>query len=121
MNTTTKDMTETTDTTKRPSPISYRPLDEAELRRQAAVRGLSVNAYINHKVFGKKPRLPVNVKNTAAEITALQHLTDALRAFDPLTISDPLIAEQLADLLERCLEHNSRRTIALLRDAGWRP
>ena len=124
MNTTIEGMTETPPKTKRKPPLSIRvPLDKEEAFWAAyAASGYStVNAFVVDSVLRKNRRFPAKTRDTAAEITALQHLTDALNAFDPLTISDPLIAEQLADLLTRHLEHNAERTIALLRDAGWKP
>lgn len=114
-------MTDTEKTPRRRAPISYRPSDEDELRRQAAARGMSINAYIDHRVFGKRPRLPAKQKDAANHITALQNQTDELKKFGPSAISDPGTAERLSRLLEENLALNSRLVTAILRNAGWRP
>ena len=117
-------MTHETPKRKRKAPLSIRvPLDKEKAfwAAYAASGYSSVNAFVVDSVLRKNRRFPAKAKDAAAEITALQHQTDALKAFDPVTITDPLVAERLADLLERHLEHNSQRTVALLRDARWRP
>lgn len=69
----------TDETEKRPAPISYRPPKgrEADFDALVAASGLSVNAFINARIFGS-PRVRPEKKKAARKLCSAAAIADNL-------------------------------------------